>query len=106
VSFIEGQDRAQFSLLPPSIDDYIVRDSLVRVVDAFVDSLDLGKLGFERTTAASTGGSGFRPSDMLRLYIPRSRCIWLQINDQAAATNSEPSQRMFQRHRRSYPKKA
>lgn len=69
MSFIEGQDRAQASLLPPSIDDYVARDSLVRIVDAFVESLDLGELGFDRTIAAATGRPGFRPSDMLRLYI-------------------------------------
>jgi hypothetical protein len=61
VGFIEGHDRAQVSLLPPSIDDYISTSSLVRVVDAFVDSLDLSELGFERTIAASTG----RPAESL-----------------------------------------
>jgi transposase len=69
VSFIEGPDRAQVSLLPPSIEDYIAPAALVRVVDAFVDSLDLSELGFERTVAAATGRPGFRPGDMLRLYI-------------------------------------
>jgi len=69
VSFIEGPDRAQASLLPPSIEDYVAPEALVRVVDAFVDSLDLNELGFERTVAAATGRPGFRPSDMLRLYI-------------------------------------
>jgi transposase len=69
VSFIEGPDRVQVSLLPPSIEDYIAPQALVRVVDAFVDSLDLNELGFERTVAAATGRPGFRPGDMLRLYI-------------------------------------
>ena len=69
MSFIEGPDRAQVSLLPPSIEDYIAPAALVRVVDAFVDSLDLSALGFERTLAAATGRPGFRPGDMLRLYI-------------------------------------
>ncbi|WP_198365646.1 hypothetical protein [Roseomonas sp. KE0001] len=46
MSFIEGQDRTQGSLLPPCIDDYIAPDALVRVVDMFVDRLDLGELGF------------------------------------------------------------
>jgi transposase len=69
VSFIEGQDRTQASLLPPSIDDYIASDALVRVVDMFVDSLNLGELGFERAVSAATGRPGFHPGDMLRLYI-------------------------------------
>ena len=45
------------------------RDTLVRVVDAFVDSLDLIDLGFTRAIAASTGRPGYHPGDMLRLYI-------------------------------------
>ena len=69
MSFIEGQDRTQGSLLPPSIDDYIAPDALVRVVDMFVDSLALGDLGFERAVSAATGRPGFHPGDMLRLYI-------------------------------------
>jgi transposase len=69
VSFIGGQNRAEVSLLPPCIDDYVSPDALVRVVDAFVDTLDLSELGFERTVPAATGRPGFRPGDMLRLYI-------------------------------------
>lgn len=69
MSFIEGPDRAEVSLLPPSIEDYVAADALVRVVDAFVDSLDLSELGFARTVAAATGRPGFKAGDMLRLYI-------------------------------------
>lgn len=69
MSFIEGADRGQVSLLPACVDDYVAPNSLVRVVDAFVDSLDLGVLGFERIVAAATGRPGFHPADMLRLYI-------------------------------------
>jgi transposase len=69
VSFIEGTNRAQASLLPACIDDYIAPDGLVRIVDAFVDSLDLVDLGFTRAIAAATGRPGYHPGDMLRLYI-------------------------------------
>jgi len=69
MSFIEGPSRAEVSLLPPCIDDYVPANALVRVVDAFVDSLDLSELGFDRTVAAATGRPGFRPGDLLRLYI-------------------------------------
>lgn len=69
MAFIEGLCRSQSSLLPPCLDDYIPDESLARVVDAFVDSLDLTELGFARTIAAMTGGPGFRPADMLRLYV-------------------------------------
>lgn len=55
MGFIEGTDRAQASLLPACVDDYIAPDGLVRVVDAFVDSLDLVSLGFTRAIAAATG---------------------------------------------------
>lgn len=69
MGFMEGQDRAEISLLPPCIDDYVSPHAVVRVVDAFVQSLDLNELGFDRTVAAATGRPGFRPGDMLRLYI-------------------------------------
>jgi transposase len=69
MGFIEGTDRFQASLLPACVDDYIATDGLVRVVDAFVDSLDLVDLGFTRAIAAATGRPGYHPADMLRLYI-------------------------------------
>lgn len=69
MSFIEGVARDQANLLPPCVNDYVGLDTLVRVVDAFVDSLDLIELGFTRAIAASTGRPGYHPGDMLRLYI-------------------------------------
>jgi transposase len=56
-------------LLPSMVGDYIAADCAVRVIDAFVASLDTHKLGFERARPAQTGRPGFDPSDMLRLYI-------------------------------------
>jgi transposase len=44
--FVEGIDRSQSSLFPADLEDYVAEDNLVRAVDAFVDGLDLGKLGF------------------------------------------------------------
>lgn len=67
--FIEGHDRQQASLLPACVDDYVGEDALVRIVDGFVQSLDLAELGFRRAIAASTGRPGYHPGDMLRLYI-------------------------------------
>lgn len=67
--FIQGHDRCQASLLPPCVDDYVEAQALVRVVDAFVQSLDLVTLGFERAVSAATGRPGYHPGDMLRLYI-------------------------------------
>jgi transposase len=45
--FVEGIDRSQSSLFPAELEDYVAEDNLVRAVDAFVDGLDLGKLGCE-----------------------------------------------------------
>lgn len=46
--FIEGEDRSQSTLFPERLDDYISEDNPVRVIDVFVDELDLWGLGFER----------------------------------------------------------
>jgi transposase len=67
--FIEGQDRSQVTLLPECLDDYIGEDNPVRVVDAFVDELDLETLGFEGATAAATGRPSYHPSVLLKLYV-------------------------------------
>lgn len=48
--FIEGADRTQATLLPETVDDYVGEDNPVRVVDAFVDALDLAALGFGGVT--------------------------------------------------------
>lgn len=65
--FIEGSDRRQKLLLPDCVDDYIAEDSPVRVVDVFVDELDLAALGF--AGAAVTGRPGYHPATLLKLYI-------------------------------------
>jgi transposase len=67
--FIEGQDRNQVTLLPECLDDYIGEDNPVRVVDAFVDELDLETLGFEGATAAATGRPSYHPSVLLKVYV-------------------------------------
>ena len=66
--FIEGEDRNQATLFPERIDDYIPEDSSVRVIDVFVDELDLSGLGF-KTMAEATGRPGYHPAVMLKLYI-------------------------------------
>ncbi len=83
MSFIEGTDRSQVSLLPPCVDDYVALASLVRVVDAFVSSLDLAELGFNRTIDAATGRPGYHPGDMLRLY------IWGYLNQTRSSRHLE-----------------
>ena len=67
--FIEGADRGQLSLLPGSLDDGVCRDNPVRVIDAFVDGLDLKQLGFETVEPLDMGRPGYHPSVHLKLYI-------------------------------------
>jgi transposase len=67
--FIEGEDRHQVTLLPECLDDYIGEDNPVRVVDAFVEELDLHALGFEGVDPAATGRPSYHPSVLLKLYI-------------------------------------
>lgn len=67
--FVEGEDRRQPALPPSCLDDYVSEESPVRVIDVFVDELDLAALGFERVQAASTGRPGYHPGAMLKLYL-------------------------------------
>ena len=69
MSYIQGESRTQRALFPQSIDELIEQDSAVRVIDAFVSSLDLGELQFERSTPAGTGRPGYDPADLLKLYV-------------------------------------
>ncbi|MGI9355796.1 MAG: IS1182 family transposase [Rhizobiaceae bacterium] len=66
--FIEGTARDQVTLLPECLDDYVEGDNPVRMVDAFVEMLDLRALGFD-TEPEVTGRPGYRPSLMLRIYL-------------------------------------
>ncbi|MCW8196428.1 IS1182 family transposase [Proteobacteria bacterium 005FR1] len=66
---VEGTPRHQSSLLPPQIEDYVPADHPVRVIDAFVDSLDMAGLGFDKAQTAVTGRRPYHPGDLLKLYI-------------------------------------
>lgn len=66
--FVEGVDRRQPMLLPECLDDYVAAENPVRVVDVFVNELDLRGLGFE-VTAAATGRPGYHPATLLKLYV-------------------------------------
>ena len=69
MSYIQGADRAQALLFPEVLDEYVTEDNPVRFLDAFVDSLDLSTLGFQRATAKDTGRPPYQPGDLLRLYL-------------------------------------
>jgi transposase/TolA-binding protein len=66
---IEGSDRGQSNLFPPSLDDYVSEHNPVRAVDVFVDSLDLARLGFARAEPLGIGRPGYHAGTMLKLYI-------------------------------------
>jgi Transposase and inactivated derivatives len=67
--FVEGADRGQSTLLPESLDDWVEESNPVRVIDAFVDALDLADLGFDGVEPAATGRPAYHPSVLLKLYI-------------------------------------
>lgn len=67
--FVEGEDRSQSTLFPQRLDDYLTEDNPVRVIDVFVDTLDLATLGFEGTTPEATGRPGYHPATLLKIYI-------------------------------------
>jgi len=66
--FVAGADRAQSTLLPECLDDFIDESNPVRVIDAFVDALDLAGLGFGGVEPAATGRPSYHPSLLLKLY--------------------------------------
>ena len=67
--FVQGESRTQSTLLPELLDDYIADTNPVRVVDVFVDELDLGALGFDGIQPALTGRPAYHPAVLLKLYI-------------------------------------
>ena len=67
--FVEGVDREQGTLFPAQLEDYVAEDNSVRVIDVFVDELDLGGLGFGRVEPRATGRPGYHPCVLLKLYI-------------------------------------
>jgi transposase len=68
--FKSGFDRQQFSLLPPRVDDYVSADNPVRAIDAYVEALDLARLGFRHSDRmVGAGQPPYDPGDLLRLYL-------------------------------------
>ena len=64
--FIDGEDRLQQTLLPNSLEDYASEENPVRVIEVFIDELDLAALGFSGMTPAATGRP---PSTLLKIYL-------------------------------------
>ena len=67
--FVEGENRSQATLFPERLDEYISEDNPVRVIDAFVEALDLGEVGFERVHPKATGRPAYHPSTLLKIYV-------------------------------------
>src|SRR2546421_25075 len=67
--FIDGEDRVQQALLPHSLEDYVGEENPVRVVEVFIDELDLAALGFSGMTPAATGRPAYHPSTLLKIYL-------------------------------------
>src|SRR5210317_77890 len=67
--FIEGVDRSQTTLFPERLEDWVGEDNPVRVIDVFVEELDLGDLGFDRVVPLWTGRPAYHPMSLLKLYI-------------------------------------
>jgi transposase len=66
--FIEGESRSQSTMFPERVDDYVGEDSPVRVIDVFIDDLDISGLGF-KAEASATGRPGYHPRTMLKIYV-------------------------------------
>jgi len=67
--FIDGEDRMQQTLLPNSLEDYVSEENPVRVIEVFIEELDLAALGFSGMTPAATGRPAYHPSALLKIYL-------------------------------------
>ncbi len=67
--FIEGEGREQVTLLPECLDDFVAEDNPVRIIDAFVEELDLGSMGFNGAIPSTTGHPSYHPAVLLNIYI-------------------------------------
>ena len=67
--FVEGTDRGQTTLFPECLEDWICEDNPVRVIEAFVEELDLAELEFKGVDPDATGRPPYHPSVLLKLYI-------------------------------------
>jgi AraC-like DNA-binding protein len=67
--FIEGESRTQSTLFPERLEDYVSEDNPVKVVEAFIDALDLERLGFHGMNPKATGRPAYHPSTMLKIFL-------------------------------------
>jgi transposase len=97
MDYIEGTDRDQTVLFPESLEEYVSPENPVRVIDAFVESLDLGALGFRHAALNETGRPPYHPAVLLKLYVygylNRIRSPGLRLGQAAACSNGSPAKR-------------
>src|SRR3546814_16299228 len=67
--FVECEDRRQATLLPDSLEDSVAEDNPVRVIEVFIDELDLGALGFAGVVPEATGRPAYHPATLLKIYL-------------------------------------
>ena len=67
--YVEGINRSQREMLPPSLEERIPANHAIRVIDAFADGLDMETLHFQYTEPAQTGRMPYDPRDLLKLYL-------------------------------------
>ena len=67
--FVEGDDRYQSTLFPETLDDYVAEENQIRVIEAFIDELDLSHLGFQGVKPKATGRPAYHPSTLLKIYV-------------------------------------
>ena len=66
--FIEGEDRKQVTLLPECLDNFVAEDNPVRIIEAFVEELDLASLGFDGAKPSTTGRPSYHPGVLLQRF--------------------------------------
>lgn len=69
MAYIQGEARGQHALFPSTLEELIPVDHFCRVIEAFVDRLDMAEVGFGRAEPEETGRPGYDPRDLLKLYL-------------------------------------
>ena len=69
MAFIQGEARGQGTMFPVTLEELIPQDHLCRVIEAFVEGMDMAGLAFDRAEPAETGRPGYDPRDLLKLYM-------------------------------------
>jgi hypothetical protein len=94
--FVEGADRGQTTLFPECLEDWIGADNTVRVIDVFVEELDLAGLGFGGVDPEATGRPSYHPSVLLKLYMLKEAAP--RVSRVAILQNPDVSQQLAENY--------